>query len=141
MESLTRLHMLRAGYLFMGVGLALVKWPKLLEAQVLPPYEGVTLCLLTAMSLLAFLGLLQPARLLPLLLFETALEGPVDRTCRDSTSHVRRPGREDCRSVKQMLAARRRHRCCAMAVCVAYVRTGVFGRPVAIAACRHPHSR
>jgi len=36
-----------------------------------PLYEGVTLCLLTAMSLLALLGLRYPVTLLPVLLFET----------------------------------------------------------------------
>jgi hypothetical protein len=35
-------------------------------------YEGVTLSLLTAMSLLAFVGLRYPVRMLPVLLFETA---------------------------------------------------------------------
>jgi hypothetical protein len=70
--SLTRLHLMRAGYLLMGVGLVLVKWPLLSEAEALPLYEGVTLCLLTAMSLLAFLGLQHPVKLLPLLLFESA---------------------------------------------------------------------
>lgn len=70
--SLTRLHLMRAGYLLMGVGLALVKWPLLPKASALPLYEGVTLCLLTAMSFLAFLGLRYPIRLLPLLLFESA---------------------------------------------------------------------
>jgi hypothetical protein len=70
--SLTRLHLMRAGYLLMGVGLARVKWPLLAEAEALPLYEGVTLCLLTAMSFLAFLGLRYPVRLLPLLLFESA---------------------------------------------------------------------
>ncbi len=69
--SLARLHLMRAGYLLMGVGLALVKWPLLPDAHTLPLYEGVTLCLLTAMSLLAFLGLLHPVKLLPLLLFES----------------------------------------------------------------------
>ncbi len=69
--SLARLHLMRAGYLLMGVGLALVKWPLLPEAHSLPLYEGVTLCLLTAMSLLAFVGLLHPVRLLPVLLFES----------------------------------------------------------------------
>jgi hypothetical protein len=69
--SPTRLHLLRGGYLLMGVGLALVKWPLLPSAHTLPLYEGVTLCLLTAMSLLAFLGLLRPVKLLPLLLFES----------------------------------------------------------------------
>jgi hypothetical protein len=70
--SLTRLHLMRAGYLLMGVGLVLVKWPQLPDAHTLPLYEGVTLCLLTATSLLAFLGLRHPVRLLPVLLFETA---------------------------------------------------------------------
>jgi hypothetical protein len=70
--SLTRLHLMRAGYLLMGVGLALVKWPLLPEAHTEPLYEGVTLCLLTAMSLLAFAGLRHPVKLLPLLLLESA---------------------------------------------------------------------
>jgi hypothetical protein len=70
--SMTRLHLMRAGYLLMGIGLALVKWPLLPEAHTLPLYAGVTLCLLTAMSLLAFLGLRYPVKLLPLLLFESA---------------------------------------------------------------------
>ena len=56
----------------MGVGLALVKWPLLPDARALPLYEGVTLCLLTAMSVLAFLGLRYPVRLLAVLLFESA---------------------------------------------------------------------
>ncbi len=69
--SLPRLYALRGGYLFMGIGLVLVKWPLLADASTLPLYEGVTLCLLTAMSLLAFLGVRYPVRLLPVLLFET----------------------------------------------------------------------
>jgi len=70
--SATRLNLMRGGYLLMGVGLAIVKWPLLPSAHVLPLYEGVTLCLLTAMSLLAFVGLRYPVKLLPLLLFESA---------------------------------------------------------------------
>ena len=69
--SVRRLHLMRAGYLLMGVGLVLVKWPMLPEAADLSLYEGVTLCLLTAMSLLAFLGLRHPVALLPVLLFES----------------------------------------------------------------------
>jgi hypothetical protein len=69
---LPRLHLMRAGYLLMGVGLALVKWPLLPDAATLPLYGGVTLCLLTAMSLLAFLGLRYPVKMLPVLLFESA---------------------------------------------------------------------
>lgn len=70
--SATRLNVMRAGYLFMVVGLAIVKWPLLAEAHSLPLYEGVTLCLLTAMSLLALIGLRHPVTLLPVLLFESA---------------------------------------------------------------------
>jgi hypothetical protein len=70
--SLTRLYLMRAGYLLMGVGLALVKWPLLPDAASLTVWEGVTLCLLTAMGLLAFVGLRYPVKLLPLLLFESA---------------------------------------------------------------------
>ena len=70
--SLTRLHLMRGGYLLMGVGLALVKWPLLLDAPALPHFEGVTLCLLTALSILAFVGVRHPVRLLPLLLFESS---------------------------------------------------------------------
>lgn len=69
--STTRLHLMRGGYLLMGVGLAIVKWPLLPGAAALPLFEGVTLCLLTAMSLLAFLGLRYPVKLLPVLLFES----------------------------------------------------------------------
>ena len=69
--SLTRLHLMRAGYLLMGLGLALVKWPLLPHVHTLDLYEGVTVCLLTAMSLLALLGLRYPVKLLPVLLFET----------------------------------------------------------------------
>ena len=69
--SLTRLHLMRAGYLLMGVGLAVVKWPLLPDAASLPLYEGVTLCMLTAMSVLAFLGLRYPVTLLPVLLSQS----------------------------------------------------------------------
>lgn len=68
---LWRLHAMRAGYLFMGVGLVIVKWPLLPDAATMPLFEGVTLSLLTAMSLLAFLGLRYPVKMLPVLLFET----------------------------------------------------------------------
>ena len=68
--SVARLYAMRAGYLLMGVGLVVVKWPLLPSADTLPLFEGVTLCLLTAMSLLAFLGLRYPIKLLPILLFE-----------------------------------------------------------------------
>jgi len=69
--STRRLNVMRLGYAFMGVGLAIVKWPILVQnAASLPVFEGVVACLLTAMSLLAFLGLRYPIRMLPILLFE-----------------------------------------------------------------------
>jgi hypothetical protein len=70
--SATRLNLMRGGYLLMGVGLVIVKWPLLPRAHSLPLYEGVTLCLLTVMSLLAFLGLRYPTKMVPVLLFESA---------------------------------------------------------------------
>jgi hypothetical protein len=67
-----RLNLMRVGYLVMGVGLALVKWPIVIGYdRAFPLYEGVVAVLLTAMSLLAFLGLRYPVRMLPILLFET----------------------------------------------------------------------
>ena len=63
---------MRFGYAFMGVGLVIVKWPLLLHAPSLPVMEGVVTCLLTAMSLLAFLGLRYPVGMLPILLLEVA---------------------------------------------------------------------
>jgi hypothetical protein len=96
--SLVRLHSMRVGYLLMGVGLALVKWPKLPDAHTMPLYEGVTWSLLTAMSLLAFLGLRYPVKMLPVLIFETtwkvlwfgvvalpqALDGGLDQAASDT---------------------------------------------------------
>ena len=67
---LWRLHAMRVGYALMGIGLAIVKWPLVIDYdQSFPLYEGVVAVLLTAMSLLAFLGLRYPVRLLPILLF------------------------------------------------------------------------
>src|SRR3712207_5823891 len=67
------LNVMRLGCAFMGVGLAIVKWPLLIQdAASLPVMDGVVTCLLTAMSLLAFLGLRYPVRMLPILLFEVA---------------------------------------------------------------------
>jgi hypothetical protein len=68
--STRRLNVLRLGYAFMVVGLAIVKWPLLQSVASVPVPQGVVTCLLTAMSLLALLGLRYPARMLPILLFE-----------------------------------------------------------------------
>ena len=68
---LWRLHAMRVGYAVMGFGLAVVKWPMVINYdQSTPLFEGVVAVLLTAMSLLAFLGLRYPVRLLPILIFE-----------------------------------------------------------------------
>lgn len=68
--STRRLNVMRFGYAFMGVGLVIVRWPRLIDAPSLPLMEGVVTCLLTAMSLLAFLGLRYPMHMVPILLFE-----------------------------------------------------------------------
>ena len=69
-----RVNIMRIGYLVMGVGIALVKWPLFFQnggVASLPVFEGVVAALLTAMGLLAFLGLRYPVQLLPLLVFES----------------------------------------------------------------------
>jgi hypothetical protein len=67
-----RLNLMRVGYLVMGLGLAVVKWPIVIGYdRSTPLFEGVVAVILTAMSLLAFLGLRYPVRLLPILLFES----------------------------------------------------------------------
>lgn len=70
--SVTRLNLLRVGYLFMALGLTVTKWPLLADAADRPLYESVTISMLIAMSLLAWLGLRYPVKLLPVLLFESA---------------------------------------------------------------------
>ena len=71
--SLLQLYALRVGYLFMGIGLAVRKWPAFVQRdQPGPLDEGIVECMLLAMSLLAFLGVRHPVRMLPLLLFESA---------------------------------------------------------------------
>ena len=67
-----RVNLMRLGYGLMAFGLAATKWPVLPDAASLPVFEGVVAALLTAMSLLAFLGLRYPVKLLPLLVFESA---------------------------------------------------------------------
>ena len=66
-----RLNLLRATYLLLLVGLAFDQWPALLHH---PPtwtvMRSVVSAVLTAVSLLAVLGLRYPLQMLPLLLFE-----------------------------------------------------------------------
>lgn len=70
--SLWQLNLLRVGYLVMGVGLAVVKWPLLFEHEAWGLAEGTKECMLVAMSLLALLGIGYPLRMLPILLLEVA---------------------------------------------------------------------
>ena len=70
--SLCQLNLLRVGYLVMGVGLAVVKWPLLFYHGPWELKEGTVACLLVAMSVLALMGLRYPLRMPPILLFEVA---------------------------------------------------------------------
>jgi hypothetical protein len=71
--SLLRLYLLRLGYLVIAVGIALTKWPLLINHdRPWPLFEGVETCMLVALSLLWFLGLRYPLQMLPVLLFELA---------------------------------------------------------------------
>jgi hypothetical protein len=69
--STFRLYLLRAMYVFMFVGLAIVKWPAILNP---PPglsnAGSVVGSVLLAISLLALLGVRYPVKMLPLLCFE-----------------------------------------------------------------------
>src|SRR4051794_19080 len=67
---LWRVNLLRVGYLVMGGGLAIYKWPLLFNHEPWSLAEGTVQCLLVAMSVLALLGLRYPLRMLPILLFE-----------------------------------------------------------------------
>lgn len=71
--SLPRLYLLRLGYLLVAVGIAVTKWPLIINRPVpWPIFEGVETCMLVALSLLSFLGLRYPLQMLPILLFELA---------------------------------------------------------------------
>jgi hypothetical protein len=69
---LWQLNLLRVGYLVMGGGLAVFKWPLLFDHEPRGLAEGTVECMLVAMSVLALLGLRYPLRMLPILLFEVA---------------------------------------------------------------------
>ncbi|MGH8870805.1 MAG: hypothetical protein ACRDWS_02375 [Acidimicrobiia bacterium] len=71
--SVRRLNFMRLGYLIMGVGLAVTKWPLLINrSEPWPLFEGISTYMLVAMGLLAFLGLRYPVKMLPIMLFESA---------------------------------------------------------------------
>jgi len=71
MVSNFRLWLMRAGYLLIAAGLALVIWPRLISH---PPEwgksHGSTSALLAGLSVMAALGLKFPLQMLPVLLFE-----------------------------------------------------------------------
>lgn len=66
--SLLRLYLLRATYALFAVGQTLVGVPRLLEPLEL--MEGVVNVMLVVFGLLSYLGLHQPLRMLPLMLWE-----------------------------------------------------------------------
>jgi hypothetical protein len=61
---------MRVGYLVMGLGLAVTKWPELVHHEPWELMRGTVVTMLVAMSVLALLGLRYPQRMLPILLFE-----------------------------------------------------------------------
>jgi len=71
--SLPRLYLLRLGYLILGGGLVVYKWPLLLHHDhPWPLMASVVEGMLVGLSLLALLGLRYPMRMVPILLFEVA---------------------------------------------------------------------
>ena len=70
--SLFRLYLLRATYLLIVVGLGSDIWPGILHHT--KPWslmQGVAVCMLATVTILAALGLRYPLKLLPLLFFDT----------------------------------------------------------------------
>ena len=69
--SIVRLYLLRAMYAFIAIGLAITRWPELLNRPAdVPHMDAVVTSILGAVSLLALLGIRYPIRMLPLLFFE-----------------------------------------------------------------------
>lgn len=69
--SQIRLHVMRAMYLIIGVGLGLTIWPRIVSHELeLPLMNGVVLSMLGTVGVLALLGLRYPLQMLPVLLFE-----------------------------------------------------------------------
>jgi hypothetical protein len=69
--ALWRLNLLRAGYAFASLGIALTIWPLILNHPPgWPLMNGVVACMMGAVSVLAALGLRYPLQMLPVLLFE-----------------------------------------------------------------------
>lgn len=71
--STLRLYVLRAAYLIVALGLAVMIWPLIIDPpRDLQHMRGVVWSMLTAVSLLAILGIRYPLKMLPLLFFELA---------------------------------------------------------------------
>jgi hypothetical protein len=68
--STFRLYLLRALYLFMAVGLVIFRLPEILQSENLSRMDTVVFSVLSAMALLAVLGIRYPIKMLPLLFFE-----------------------------------------------------------------------
>jgi hypothetical protein len=69
--STFRLYLLRAGYIVIAVGLALMMWAGIIRPpENLPHMNTVVRSMLGAVSLLALLGIRYPLKMLPLLFFE-----------------------------------------------------------------------
>ncbi len=69
--SLFRLYVLRALYLLITVGLAIVVWPDVVRHE--QPWSfasSVIVCMLVAFSLLCALGIRYPLQMLPVLMWE-----------------------------------------------------------------------
>lgn len=71
--SLFRLYSLRAVYLIIALGLALVVWPSVIHhAEPWGLSQGVVKCMLAAFSLLCVIGIRYPLQMLPVLFWELA---------------------------------------------------------------------
>ena len=69
--STFRLYLLRAMYLLIAAGLAILIWPLMLDSPTGAEHmRGVVWSLLTGISLIALLGIRYPLKMLPILLLE-----------------------------------------------------------------------
>ena len=69
--SIFRLYLLRATYLLISLGLAFTIWPQIIShPKTWSLWHGVGCSLLGAVSILAFLGIRYPLKMLPVLFFE-----------------------------------------------------------------------
>lgn len=74
--STLRLHVMRACYAFAFVGLALTVWPSIVTHKLDTPLsDGVVDALLSAVGVLAAVGIRYPLKMLPLMFFEIIWKG------------------------------------------------------------------